>query len=58
MKFTIFIPSGLVRLECGSEAGGASTVIRTGIQLASVTLGEFFETARTHTWQQTALRQN
>jgi hypothetical protein len=42
MAFTIFIPSGLVRLVCGSEAGTASTVIRTGSQLASVTLGESF----------------
>jgi len=56
MTFTIFIPSGLVRLVCGPEAGGAWTVIGTGSQLVSVTLGVFWN--RSHTWQQTALRQN
>jgi len=48
MTFTIFIPSGLVRLVCGPEAGGTWTVIRTGSQSVSVTLGESFETARIH----------
>jgi hypothetical protein len=48
MTFTTFIPPGLVQLVCGPEAGGAWAVIRTGSQLASVTLGESFETARVH----------
>jgi len=48
MKFAIFIPSELVRFVCGPEAGGAWTVIGTGSQLVSVTLGESVETARIH----------
>lgn len=40
MTFTIFIPSELIRFDCGPESGGAWTVIGTGSHLVSVTLGE------------------
>ena len=48
MTFTILIPSGLVRLVCGPEAGGAWTAIGTGGQLVSVTLGESFSKPLTY----------